>query len=88
MLQNYKYLVNCFNKIGWKKFDPERYAKKKEKDYLSLAQTMKKILSSRNIQESRLQSNLDVTLEEFREEGEGRKTEMISSVVNNNIVRL
>ena len=81
-------MVNCFNKIGWKKFDPERYAKKKEKDYLSLAQTMKKIFSSRNIQESRLQSNLDVTLEEFREEDEAKKVEKVTSAVNNNIVRL
>ena len=62
VLQNYKHLVNCFSKVGWKKFDPERYAKKKEKDYLSLAQTLKKILSLRSLKESRLQSNLDVTL--------------------------
>ena len=49
---------------------------------------MKKILSSRHIQESRLQSNLDVTLEEFREEDEGKKIEKVSSAVNSNIVRL
>lgn len=49
VLQNYKLLANCFAKLGWKKLDPERYSKKKEKDYLSLAQTLRKILSSRSI---------------------------------------
>ena len=68
VLQNYKLLAQCFAKLGWKKLDPERYSKKKEKDYLSLAQTLRKILSSRSIKQSRLQSNLDVTLEQFKTE--------------------
>ena len=29
VLQNYKHLLNCFSKIGWKKFDPDRYSKLK-----------------------------------------------------------
>jgi hypothetical protein len=49
VLQNYKQLSGCFIKLGWKKFDPERYSKRKEKDYLSLAQILRKILSTRSI---------------------------------------
>jgi hypothetical protein len=29
VLQNYKLLSSCFSKLGWKKFDPERYSKRK-----------------------------------------------------------
>lgn len=50
-MQNYKILSRAFGKLGWKKFDPERYSKKKEKDYLALAQYLKKILSNRILKE-------------------------------------
>jgi hypothetical protein len=87
VLQNYKHLLACFGKIGWKKFDPERYAKRKEKDYLSLAQTLKKILSSRSIRESRLQSSIGATLEEFGGDGELEGSGQ-DYAINANIARL
>lgn len=72
VLQNYKLLSGSFVKLGWKKFEAERYSKRREKDYLSLAQVLRKVLSTRSIKEGLLQGHLDTTLEEFRSEEEPR----------------
>lgn len=52
VLQNYKLLARAFNKLGWRKFDPERYVKKKEKDYIALAEFLRKTLTSHALNDS------------------------------------
>lgn len=88
VLQNYKLLSVCFVKLGWKKFDPERFSKRKERDYLSLAQTLRKVLSTRSIKQSTLQNNLDTTLEEFKGEEDAPKNSVEGHVRTARIMRL
>jgi hypothetical protein len=45
ILQNFKQLSYAFSKLGWKKFDPEKFRKRKDKELVSMAQYLKRILS-------------------------------------------
>jgi hypothetical protein len=45
VLQNFKQLSYAFNKLGWKKFDPEKFRKRKNKDLVVMAQYLKRIFS-------------------------------------------
>ena len=45
MLQNYKQLLAAFGKLGWKKFDPDKYAHQKEKDYTQMGSYIMKVLT-------------------------------------------
>ncbi len=45
ILQNYKHLLSAFVKLGWKKFDPEKFRKRKDKDLVVMTQFLKNILS-------------------------------------------
>lgn len=45
VLQNYKQLMNCFQALRWKKFEPEKYAKQQDKDCLAIAKYIMKTLT-------------------------------------------
>lgn len=45
ILQNFKQLSSAFGKLGWKKFDPEKFRKRKDKELGLMAQYLRKILS-------------------------------------------
>lgn len=45
ILQNYKLLLGAFGKLGWKKFDPQKYAIQKDKENLQMANYIKKTLT-------------------------------------------